>query len=196
MHTLFRRLLLIAPALFAAACASAGSPMELSSLENQVAVVQTQIQQNPDLQTQMDHSYGCAIFPSTSKLAAGIDVGYGRGIVYEHHRQIGQATMLQYGIGAALGGQNYWQVILFPERSDLDDFRAGPTLAAGNATGIFGHSGEGTTFIVPSGCLSVVQPATGLMFEVSIAGQTIWFQSLKKGQWNYTAASSPLLASR
>jgi lipid-binding SYLF domain-containing protein len=196
MPNIFRWLLPAAPVLFGVGCASSNSPMAITSLENQASSVQVQIQQNPDLQTQIDHSYGWALFPATLKVAAGIDIGYGHGVVYEHHRQIGQATMLQYGIGPALGGQNYWQVILFPEKSDLDDFRAGPTIAAGNASGIFIHSGEGVTMGVPSGSLSYVQPATGLMFEVSVSGQTIWFQSLKKGQWNYTAASGSLLAEK
>ena len=188
-----RWLFLLIPALCCAGCASSDN----ASLEAQVSGVLTQIQQlNPDLQSQMDHSYGCAVFPAILKGAAGIDIAYGRGIVYQHHRQIGQAAALQYTLGAAIGGQSYWQVILFPEKTDLDDFRENPTVVVVNASVIALHSGGGGSVAVPAASSSVVQPLTGLMLEVALGGETVWFKSLKKDQWNYSALPSPRLASR
>jgi hypothetical protein len=194
---LFRWLLLSLAPLLCTGCAATDSPPQITTLESQVTTILTQIQQqDPNIQAQIDRSYGFALFPSIVKIAAGIDIGYGRGIVFQHHRQIGQASVLQYNVGAALGGQQYWQLILLPEKTDLDDLRDGPTVAVGNASGILIHSGSALTLAVPSGSASMVQPTTGLMFEVAIGGQTFWFQNLKPGEWNYTSAAPPTLAAR
>jgi hypothetical protein len=192
-----RRLLLPLAALLCTGCAATDSPPQITTLETQVTSILSRIQQkDPKIQAQIDRSYGFAVFPSIVKLAAGIDLAYGRGIVFQHHRQIGEAAVLQYNLGAALGAQQYWQLILLPEKPDLDDLRDGPTLAVGNASGVFIHTGSAATLAVPSGSASLVQPTTGLMFEVAVGGQTFWFQNLKPGEWNYSAASSPLLVKK
>jgi len=175
--------------LICCACSSTGGPpSQRTDLHSQVSAILGDVKQrDPDLNSLLARSYGYAVFPSILKCAAGIDAAYGRGEVYQHNRQIGHASVIQYTVGAALGGQVYWQIIAFPSKSDLDDFRNGQTLVVANASGIAVHSGAGGTVDLPDSSTSQVRPNTGLMLEAALGGETFWFDSLKAGDWQYSS---------
>jgi lipid-binding SYLF domain-containing protein len=175
--------------LICCACSSTGgASSKQTDLHSQVAAVLADVkQQDPDLNSLLARSYGYAVFPSILKCAAGIDAAYGRGEVYQHNRQIGHAFVVQITVGAALGGQAYWQIVAFPTKSDLDDFRNGQVLFVANASGIAVHSGVGGTVDLPDASTSQVRPNTGLMFEAALGAETFWFKSLKAGDWQYSS---------
>jgi len=176
------------PLLCCACSATPGTPSQRADLHSQVSGVLADVKQrDPDLDSLLAHSYGYAVFPSILKCAAGIDAAYGRGEVYQHNRQIGHAFVFQYTIGVALGGQVYWQIIAFPSKSDLDDFRNGQTVVVANASGIAVHSGAGGTVDLPDASTSQVRPGAGLMLEAALGGETFWFDSLKAGDWQYSS---------
>ncbi|MGA2443145.1 MAG: hypothetical protein ABSH08_19505 [Tepidisphaeraceae bacterium] len=176
------------PLVCCACSATPGTPSQRADLHSQVSSVRADVkQQDPDLDSLLAHSYAYAVFPSILKCAAGIDAAYGRGEVYQHNRQIGHAFVFQYTLGAALGGQLYWQIIAFPSKSDLDDFRNGQTVVVANASGIAVHSGAGGTVDFPDASTSQVRPTTGLMFEAALGAETFWFDSLKAGDWQYSS---------
>jgi lipid-binding SYLF domain-containing protein len=179
---------LVIPLICCACSSTGGAPSQQADLHSQVSAILDDVKQrDPDLNSLLGRSYGYAVFPSILKGAAGLDVAYGRGEVYQRNRQIGHAFVVQCTVGAALGGQVYWQIIAFPSKSDLDDFRNGQILFVANASGIAVHSGAGGTVDLPDSSTSQVRPGAGLMLEAALGGETFWFDSLKAGDWQYSS---------
>ena len=174
--------------LLCCACSANSGPSQATDLHSQVAAILADVkQQDPALDALLARSYGYAVFPSIIKGAAGIDAAYGRGEVYQHHRPIGHASVVQLTAGAALGGQLYCQIIAFPSKSDLEDFRNGQVLAVANASAILVQYGAGGTVDLPDASTSRLHPGAGLMLEAALGGEVFWFHTLRAGDWQYSS---------
>ena len=144
------------------------------------------------------HSYGYAIFPTIGEGAFIVGGAGGKGQVFIHGRQVGEATVGQVSVGFQAGGQAYSEIIFFADKRSADEFKSGNfefgadakvvaitaeagASAATNGSGAgasggekdartYGHYYKGmAVFTVAKG---------GLMYQAAVSGQKFTFHPL------------------
>src|SRR5271167_1354838 len=78
---------------------------------------------NPGLTNFSNRSVGFAVFPSVGKGGFIIGGEYGKGLVYEQGKPVGQATLTGVNLGAQVGGQSFSAVIFFETAEALANFK-------------------------------------------------------------------------
>ena len=135
--------------------------------------------------------YGYAVFPNIGKAGILIGGARGEGHVYDHGRVIGKTVMNQVSVGFQLGAQDYSELILFQNKSDLDHFTSGNfefdadasvtaiTASASVSAGTNGAEGSASGGIHDAtggggyykGMAVFTLTKGGLMYEAALAGQ-------------------------
>jgi len=138
------------------------------------------LQQDPSLANFIKTSYGYAIFPSIGKGAIGVGGAYGRGEVYQQGTRIGWTDMTQGTIGVQLGGQTYSELIVFQDKTAIDNFKSGDFALAAQASAVAAASGAAATAKYDNGVVVFVRSQSGLMFEASVGGQSFGFRPLSQ----------------
>ena len=144
-----------------------------------------------------DSAYGYALFPTVGKGGVIVGGAYGKGRVYEQGNHIGDTEMSQLSIGFQIGGTGFSQVVFFEDKRALAEFTSGSfefgvkmqavvlTASAEASGSSAGHSaaasgGKNNASIEQYGYNKGMAIFTitkgGLMFEVSVAGQTFSYQ--------------------
>ena len=124
-------------------------------------------------------AYGYAIFPTVGKGAIGIGAARGKGEVFERGALIGKSTLTQLTVGFQLGGQVYSEVILFKDKTALDDFRRGNFEFNAQASAIALTARASRDIAYNRGVAIVTMGKGGLMYEASVGGQKFSFKPLK-----------------
>jgi len=144
-------------------------------------------------------AYGYALFPTIGKAGFIIGGAYGKGLVYEQGKHIGNTAMTQATVGFQLGGAGFSQVVFFQDKRALTEFINGNfefgaeaqataiTAAAGASANTAGSSATASggknnastaggsynkgmsTFTITKG---------GLMYEATVGGQKFSFTKL------------------
>jgi lipid-binding SYLF domain-containing protein len=138
------------------------------------------LQADPSLDAFMKPSYGYAIFPTISKGAAGIGGAYGRGEVFEQGTRVGWTDVSQGTIGVQLGGQTYSELIVFQDKTALDNFKSGDFALAAQASAVAAASGAAATAKYDNGVCVFTRSQSGLMFEASIGGQSFGYRPISQ----------------
>ncbi len=142
-------------------------------------------------------SYGYAVFPSIGKGGLIVGAAHGNGRVYREGHYTGDTSMIQFSVGAQLGGQAYSQIIFFENPSAYRDFTAGSfefgadasavviTAAAGASAGTSGASAsasggkkDATTagrYYKGMAVFTIVKG--GAMYQAALAGQKFTYQA-------------------
>jgi lipid-binding SYLF domain-containing protein len=81
------------------------------------------LDRQPKLQKYFDEAYGYAIFPTVGRLAAGIGLVYGRGLVIEQGQLVGQTKQYKGAIGFDYGVQFHSQIIFFQTAEIMEEFQ-------------------------------------------------------------------------
>ena len=68
-------------------------------------------------------SAGFVVFPSIGKGALFVGGEYGKGVVYENGKPVGEATLSEVNVGPQVGGQSFYEVIFFETGEALADFK-------------------------------------------------------------------------
>ena len=66
-----------------------------------------------------------AVFPTVGEGAFIVGGAGGKGGVFVHGRQVGEATLAQVSVGFQAGGKAFSEIIFFKDKSALDDFESG-----------------------------------------------------------------------
>jgi lipid-binding SYLF domain-containing protein len=130
------------------------------------------------LQKRIARAYSYAIFPSVGKGGAIVGGAYGRGEVYEQGKMVGWADLSQATIGAQLGGESFSELILFENKTALDNFKNGTLKFAANVSAVAMKSGAADSARYTDGVLVFVEPTAGLMLEAAVGGQSFSFQPM------------------
>ena len=131
---------------------------------------------DPDLQTFFDKAHGYAVFPSVGKAGMGIGGAYGKGIVYEQGKEIGNTTLKQLSMGFEFGGEKYREIIFFEDEKTLDDFKKGNYELGAQASAVALKKGASKNADFDKGVAVFTQTRGGLMFDVSVGGQKFTFE--------------------
>lgn len=71
------------------------------------------------------HSYGYVVFPTVGEGAFIVGGAGGKGAVFIHGHQVGEATLAQVSVGFQAGGQAYSEIIFFEDKRAADEFESG-----------------------------------------------------------------------
>ena len=135
-------------------------------------------EKDPGMAKVFADAYGWAVFPTVGKGAIGIGGARGKGEVYERGRLIGKSTLTQVSIGLQLGGQAYSEVILFKDKTALDDFERGNFELDAQASAIALTARASRALAYNRGVAIVTMGKGGLMYEASVGGQKFTYKPI------------------
>lgn len=174
MSRTLERLILVSA--LVAGCANVPkSQSKRTVLEMEAAqTVQQMLAKDPALQSLLDQAAGHIVFPEVRQGGFVVGGASGRGVIYEHGRQVGYAELSQASVGAQVGGQKYAELIVVRDKSTLDNLKAGSLDVGAQASAVILRQGRGTaTSFGPNGVAVVIDPKGGAMVSASITGQRI-----------------------
>ena len=133
---------------------------------------------DPDLDKFFARAAGYAVFPSVGKGGLGLGGAYGSGVLFNHGRAVGKASLAQVTIGLQLGGQAYSEIIFLQTNGALDDFKSGQFALAAEASAVALTSGAAATAKYEQGVAIFTAAKGGLMYEASVGGQKFSYEPL------------------
>lgn len=158
--------------------------------KDQLKVTETilEFERSEALDSFLESSYGCAIFPVIGKGGMGIGGAHGKGSVFRKGDLEGESTMTQLTIGFQLGGQAFSQMIFFENKAAYESFISGTFEFGAQASAVVlteganaaATTGGGTSAGAgskqsksnyTSGMAVFTVAKGGLMYEASLGGQ-------------------------
>jgi lipid-binding SYLF domain-containing protein len=134
------------------------------------------IKVDPSIKKWFDNAYGYVIFPNVGKAGLGVGGAFGNGIVYINNTAIGRAHLSQVSIGFQAGAQGYREVIFFENKSNMDDFKENKLTLSAQVSAVLVVLVAAANINYSNGILIFTQPKGGLMYEVSVGGQTFNYE--------------------
>lgn len=171
---------LIPIVLAVAACATAPrSAADKQDLRREAAATLVSMtQRDPGLERTLQSAAGYAVFPNIGKGGFIAGGAYGRGILFQHGRQIGFVELNQASLGAQIGAQSFSELLVFRDEADVRRIKSGSFTLGGNASAILLTTGAAATAGFVDGIAVFVVPRGGVMAELSISGQKINYKPL------------------
>ncbi|MFN5958795.1 MAG: YSC84-related protein [Planctomyces sp.] len=127
---------------------------------------------DPTLSKFFDSAIAWAVFPDIGKGAVIVGGAGGDGVVFNRAGTVvGYSTMRQLSVGAAIGGQNYSQIIFFQDEAAFSRFRTNRTDFSANASAVVARSGAAAANDYTQGLAVFAKPKAGVMAEASLGGQ-------------------------
>lgn len=146
---------------------------ELVHAEAAAALTRLQ-KQHPELEKELAKAWGFAVFPSVGRASAVLGGAYGHGEVFEQGKSIGFATLSQISVGVQLGGQTFSQVVIFPKKKQLDEFKGGKVAFTANASAVaVKAAASGTTNF--DGVVAHAYSRGGMLLEAALGGEKYMF---------------------
>lgn len=136
----------------------------------------TFIKTDPSIKKWFDNAYGYVIFPNVGKVGLGVGGAFGNGIVYINNTAIGRAHLSQVSFGFQAGAQGYREVIFFENKSNMDDFKENKLQLSAQVSAVLVVLGAAANINYSNGILIFTQPKGGLMYEVSVGGQSFNYE--------------------
>ena len=134
---------------------------------------------DPSLKKFFDHSVGYAVFPGVGKGGLVVGGAGGSGILFEHGKAVGKATLSQVTIGAQVGGQAYYEIIFFETAETLAAFKTGEWTMAAQVSAVVLKSGASADAAYKDGVAVFTLSKGGAMAEASVGGQKFGYKPLK-----------------
>jgi lipid-binding SYLF domain-containing protein len=135
---------------------------------------------DPGMAKVFAEAHGYAVFPTVGKGGIGIGGARGKGEVFERGALIGKSTLTQVSVGFQLGGQAYSEVILFKDKTALDDFKRGNYEFDAQASAIALTARASRDLAYNKGVAIITMAKGGLMYEASVGGQKFSFKPVEK----------------
>ena len=139
--------------------------------------INTFIKTDDNMKKLFNDSYAYVVFPNVGKGGLGVGGAFGNGIVYQKKTVIGTAKLSQVSIGFQAGGQGYREVIFFENKSNFDDFKENKLKLSAQVSAVIAASGASVNASYANGILIFVQVKGGLMYEISVGGQTFNYEA-------------------
>ena len=144
--------------------------------ESRIAIYEF-IKTDSDMKKLFDNSYAYVVFPNVGKGGLGVGGAFGNGIVFKKKATIGTAKLSQISIGLQAGGQGYREVIFFEDKSNFENFKENKLKLSAQISAVVAASGAAANASYAEGILIFAQPKGGLMYEISVGGQTFNYKT-------------------
>jgi lipid-binding SYLF domain-containing protein len=132
----------------------------------------------PRTEQYFEQAYGYAIFPSVTRVGFGFGGAYGKGIVVETDRTVGNTKYWQFTSGIQAGARNFSMIIFFKDKAALEYYQSGDIQFMGQAGLAFARSGVAGTPAYNDGVAVVTMTRVGLMGEFTVSGAKFTYQPL------------------
>lgn len=132
----------------------------------------------PGIESYFDQALGYAIIPGITRVGIGFGGAYGRGLVVEGDKLIGNTSFSQFTSGLQLGVKYFSMIVFFKDQVALDDYKKSQMQFLGQAgidVATFGVSGTPT---YNEGVALFAVNRFGLMAEFSYSGARFKFKPL------------------
>jgi len=164
--------------LLLAAALAVAAPLAAQSDEGVAKTLNTLKEKNPSLHAKVLAAYGYAVFPSVGKGAIGVGGAHGKGFVYEQGTKVGKTSLTQVTVGLQLGGQAYSEILVFEDRTALDDFKRGQFEFDAQASAVLITLAASADLPYRKGVAVITMGKGGLMYEASVGGQKFSYKPL------------------
>ena len=134
------------------------------------------IKTDADMKKLFDNSYAYVVFPNVGKGGLGVGGAFGNGIVFQKKATIGTAKLSQVSIGLQAGGQGYREVIFFENENNFENFKENHLKISAQISAVVAASRAAANASYAEGILIFAQPKGGLMYEISVGGQTFNYE--------------------
>jgi lipid-binding SYLF domain-containing protein len=181
MKTFSRSSLVLLPAAFAIACATAPTtPASRHDLEASAADALRHMKaEDPSLATPfLESAHAYAVFPRVGKGAWILGGSYGRGVVYRKGEPIGFADLTQATVGLQYGGQAFTELVVFADAGALERFTRGHLSPTANVSAVLLKAGAAAQARYSDGVAVFVRPIGGAMVEAAVGGQQFTYQPM------------------
>lgn len=126
-----------------------------------------------------NNASGYVIFPNVGKGGLILGGASGNGVVYENGRAIGMADLKELSVGLQAGGQAVTQVIFFETDEALAKFKEDNYEFEAEASAVAVNKGVSKSTNYSDGVVVFAMPKTGLMADLSIAGQKFSYHAFR-----------------
>ena len=116
-------------------------------------------------------SSGYVIFPNVGKGALVVGGAIGNGVVYEHGKAVGMASLKNLSVGFQAGGESLIEVIFFETEDALEEFKEGNFEFSARASAVAADKGVSKDANYDDSVIVFALPKAGLMADTSIGGQ-------------------------
>jgi len=123
------------------------------------------------------NSHGYVIYPNVGKAGLGVGGASGNGVAYEGGVAIGMSKLSQLSIGFQAGGQAYREIVFFENAKAMDRFKKNNFEFAAQASAVAATAGASADAKFSDGVLVFTMQKGGLMYEASVGGQKLKFDS-------------------
>jgi len=127
-----------------------------------------------------EKSYGYAFYPTVGKGGFGLGGAHGEGRVYVHGKHVADTSLSQFTVGFQAGLQAYSQIMFFKDEAAFITFSRGNFELGVQATAVAITSGASAVTDYDKGIIIFTAARGGLMYEVSVGGQTFDYEALEK----------------
>ena len=155
------------------------------SSDKQVASAKaiSQVQERiPRSQPFFEDAYGMAVYPSVTRLGFGFGGATGKGFVIEGDTIVGTSRYSQFTSGIQAGVRNFSMVVLFKDKSALDNFKLGLVQFTGQSGLAAGTMGVAGTPAFNDGVAIFTVTRLGLMGEFTVSGAKFSYRPLPEGR--------------
>ncbi|WP_339870352.1 YSC84-related protein [uncultured Algoriphagus sp.] len=134
------------------------------------------LEDDPDMISFFNTSYGYIILPNVGKGGLGIGGAAGNGVAYQGGSKVGFAKMTQVTIGFQAGGQSYSEVVFFENQEAFDRFKNSKVEMSAQVSAVAAASGASLNAKYVDGVAVFTRTKGGLMYEASVGGQQFKFR--------------------
>jgi lipid-binding SYLF domain-containing protein len=136
------------------------------------------LKKDQTLKPVLDKASGYVIFPSVAKGALGIGAAKGTGQLYEtgNDKPLGETKLTQVTIGFQAGGQAYAELVLFQDKTSLENFKKGNFEFSAQVSAVAVTAGASANAKYEKGVMVLTIAKGGLMYEASVGGQKFKFK--------------------
>lgn len=134
------------------------------------------LEDDPDMASFFNSSYGYIILPNVGKGGLGIGGAAGNGVAYQGGSKVGFAKMTQVTIGFQAGGQAYSEVVFFEDKEAFDRFENSKVEMSAQVSAVAAASGASLNAKYVDGVAVFTRTKGGLMYEASVGGQQFKFR--------------------
>lgn len=166
-----------------AGCATAPkTPEERSSLVDDAHTTLAAMRsRDAGLDAMLDRATGYAVFPKVGKGGFVAGAAYGRGVLFERGRAVGFVELNQGSIGAQIGAEMFSELVVLHNADAVQRMKGGRFSLGANAQAVVLTTGAAANAHFDQGVAVFIVPTGGVMAELSISGQQINYEPMRRG---------------
>ena len=147
-------------------------------LERKTAAAVERFEKKPRTEVFFEEAYGYVVFPTIKRVGFGLGLAYGKGLVFEQGRLVGQGKFSQFTSGLQAGVRVFSMIIFFKDKEAMDLYKRARLEFVGQASVTLVTVGASADSSYNSGVAVFTRTKGGAMFEATISGVKFGYMPL------------------